>query len=231
MTGSEAIVSSRQAAESTLILPLDAEHTGIRTVGCFAFLVFVPVSYILFSLLVTDIPVLAGVISVPVGVGISYLIEQMLRKRWPSGRTLHASPTSLTMLRNAQVQAAVDPAQTANLLTWHFTVPRNGRVKKGWKVIALAVEQDENIIPLYTFASPADFENMPFSERFIKLERKKESDDKVARSASSMRIAGQQRRLYEAEQHRGMTGGELTFEQFKQFLQYLHENYPEWLNS
>lgn len=231
MTLSAATTSSDQSAQTDLALPLDAEHSGIRTVGCLAFLVFVPVTFVLVSLIITNTPVLAGFISMPVGVGISYLIEQILRKRWPSGRVLHASPTSLEIRKHAQTQVAIDPTQTANLLTWHFTVPRNGRVKKGWKVIALAVEQDENIIPLYTFASPTDFEAMPFSDRFTKLERKKESDENVTKSASSMRMAGQQRRLYEAEQNRGMNGGELTLEQFKQVLQYLHENYPEWVNS
>jgi hypothetical protein len=232
MTFNEAaLTTDPQTNESVMQIPLDAEHSGIRTAGCLSFLVLVPITFVIFNMLIPTIPVLAGILSLPMGVGASYLIEQTLRKRWPSGRVFVASATDLTIRKHAENQVTIDPTQTVNVLSWHFSVPRNGRVKKGWQVIGLAFEQDDEILPLYTFASPENFEKMPFSARFMKLERKKDKDDQVTKSASSMRMAGQQRRLYEAEQHRGMNGGEMTFEQFTDLLQYLHKQYPEWMDS
>jgi hypothetical protein len=44
-----------------------------------------------------------------------------------------------------------------------------------------------------------------------------------------MRVAGEQRRIQEAENFRGYEGGELTFDDFIGYIDYLQHNQTSWL--
>ena len=75
-----------------------------------------------------------------------------------------------------------------------------------------------------------EFEKLPLAKHFSKLERGKDSE-KAMHSASGMRRAGEQRRVYEAEVMRQMDGGDMDSAEFVAFLDFLQANYPRWMIS
>ena len=117
------------------------------------------------------------------------------------------------------------------MLTWNFQVKRSSRIKKGWYVLSVSLEQEGEFIPVYTFASPEDFETFSMADRFTTLIKRDRNKDKEKPAGGSMRRAGEQRRLHEAEYDRGMNGAEVTLEQFIEYLDHLQLNYPSWMIS
>jgi hypothetical protein len=211
---------------------VDAEHTGIRAVGCLT-LVGIGVSLFLLIGTLTMLPDMVIIFaSIFIAAVAAYALEKYLKHRWPSGRVLEANGTQIALRNKNEVERSIDPQQQVNVLTWNFQVKRAARVKKGWHVVGLALEQEGEYIPVYTFASPDDFEKLPLSDQFTRLEKpdKKDKKDKT-KSVATMRQAGEQRRLHEAEYDRGMFGAELTLAQFTEYLEFLQKNYPKWMIS
>ena len=120
------------------------------------------------------------------------------------------------------------PGQSVNLLQWHFEAKRHPRVPKGWYVVANALEQDGEFIVSYSIASPTDFEALPLSrlsQRFERKRRKKGKGD----DAPDLRAAGSQRRIAQAEFHRGELGAEMSLEDYHAYLDYLADTYTTWM--
>ena len=211
-------------------IPVDREHGGIRAVGCAALLIGAVVIYALLETTLLNVPVLSLLLALAGSAGISYVLERYLRGRWPSGRELVVSDDRVALLNKGDTERQVNPQQHVNALAWYFEITKTARVKKGWYVVGFALEQDDAYIPAYTFMSPEDFDATDFSHYFTELEaddkRKKKSERKTA---SGMRRAGLQRRLYEAELERGLIGAEMTREQFVQYLAYLEKRFSGWM--
>ena len=72
---------------------------------------------------------------------------------------------------------------------------------------------------------------MPLSEHFTLLEKLPKDDKEKVKAVSSMRHAGEQRRLHEAEVDRSMFGAEVTLPQFIEYLEFLQKTYPQWMLS
>lgn len=217
-------------ATTTLTLAVDSEHSGIRLAGCGSLIA----AFFLTLLIVSQIPgmpfFIGVVVSAVVAVSVSYVAEKVLKERWPSGRVLHASPSAIAIHKQSAVERTVDPQQQVNVLAWHFKVERGSRVKKGWLVLGLSLEQEGEYVPVYAFASPHDFEKLPLAGHFQKLEKpNKNRDDK--NTLRNMRQAGEQRRLHEAEIDRSYNGAEITFAQFVDYLEFLQKTYPRWMLS
>jgi hypothetical protein len=218
----------RKSGEITF--PVDAEHAGIRVTGCTSFIAIFIASFLLMTMLIQNIVVLAGIIGVVIAGGSATLIERTLRGRWASGRELHADTDAIRITDKGETERKIDPSLQVNMLAWHFTTKRASRVKKGWHVIGLALEQDGEFVPAYTFAAPDTFDAWEYADLFTKLAKdKKRNDDN--KSVMNMRHAGEQRRLREAEQDRGIFGAEMTFEQFNRYIQFLQTHYPDWMSK
>jgi hypothetical protein len=218
---------------NVLMFPVDAEHAGIRSVGCLA---MVALGFGLFFLggTFTNLPAMVIIIaSIISASAFSYGLEKYLKARWPSGRVLEVHDTAIAIRNKRAIERSIDPQQQINVLTWNFKVKRSSRVKKGWHVVGFSLEQEGDYIPVYTFASPADFEKLPLSKHFTRLEKADAGKDKKekAKSVVTMRQAGEQRRLHEAEYDRGLFGAELTLAQFTEYLEFLQKNYPKWMIS
>ncbi len=110
---------------------------------------------------------------------------------------------------------------------WQFEITKRARIPKGWHMIACALEQDGVYLPAYTFVSPEDFESMERTGRFTKLLSKKEL--KSQGMGQDMRLAGEQRRLHKAEAQRWMYGAEMTQADFSAYLDYLQNQFPQWM--
>ena len=224
-----AIDSSPQQSikQDTVVFDVDAEHIGIRAVGCSSFLVFGFIAFIFLSILF-DTSFLPALLAIVISAVSANILERALKGRWKSGRKLTLDNESIILKKKGSVEHSFDVTKPINPLGWHFVVKRTSRVKKGWHVVALALEQNDERIPVYTFASPTDFEAMEHHKMFIQLQ-KEDKDDK--KKQGSIKRAGAQRRLFDAELERGVFGAEMTLDQFKTYLQVLHDKYPDWVTS
>ena len=168
------------------------------------------------------------IISIVAGFGLAALsaqrLEGPLKQRWPSGRSVSVTDRSIRLLRREELQESLDTAQEVNVLTWRFRINRRARVPKGWNMVALALEQDDRHIPVYTFMPQDDLEALRNPGRFVALQgrrQRKESGD--------LRLAGEQKRLHSAEQLRWLQGGEMSREDFVACLRHLQERFPAWM--
>lgn len=225
MTTLQETSSAEAPFTDQFILPVDAEHAGLRMTGCLSFMVAVVAIFSVVTAILPNAIILNLLIALGGGAALAYVLEQILRRQWPSGRRLVADSEMIALYNKDRIEAKIDPQAYTNVLAWHFEVKRNSRVRKGWYVIGFALEQDGEYIPLYTFAPPETFDNMRLASYFRRLtDPKKQKED-----SQSIRLAGEQRRLYEAEHIRGLDGAEVTFEQFETYLDYLQNTFPKWM--
>jgi hypothetical protein len=224
MTVSSALTTPTpsHSTELPLTIAVDAEHSGIRMVGCgVLFISFVAILLII-NVLSPNALLLAGFIALIGSALITSLVDRALKGRWASGRVISISPEEIAIQHKGTTEMTLNPQKQLNPLLWYFVVKRNGRVKKGWHVIGFALEQDETYIPVYSFCAPDDFEKLPLHKQFTKLEKETSQDE-------NMKLAGIQRRLHIAESQRGMYGAEMPFEQFIHYIQTLEHNFPTWM--
>lgn len=210
-----------------LEMPVDAEHGGIRLAGCAAFLGTSIVATLIFNIIISGFLVIAIMLGIVAAAGVTYLLDRTLKGNWPSGRKLIVHAEQILLSKDTKVERSVDPTKQVNPLLWRFEVKRSSRVKKGWYVVAMSLEQDGEHLPIYTFCSPEDFEKLPASGQYSALTR----PDRDAKRSSErdMRLAGQQRRLHEAEMDRGMSGAELSLEQYIECFDTLQAKFPKWM--
>ncbi|MCE2489275.1 MAG: hypothetical protein J4G17_04790 [Anaerolineae bacterium] len=205
---------------------LDPEHGWLRVA---MLLIFVGVWLLVFllgqMLLTIDGSI---VISIVAGFAMAAFsaqrLEGPLKQRWPSGRSVSVTDKNIRLLQREQEQESLDTSQEVNVLTWRFRISRRSRVPKGWFMVALALEQDERYIALYTFMSSDDFETLRNHGSFTALQgrrQRKESGD--------LRLAGEQKRLHSAEQLRWLQGGEMSREDFSACLRHLRQRFPAWM--
>lgn len=211
-----------------LQLPVDSEHSKLRLgfVGLFV-AVFVIVFLIVNAIIVSEgFNLLAGIVAFAMAALVIRLSDPILRRKWPSGRRLQLDANGARMMFNDQIQADIRADSTANVHYWRFKIPRRGRMPRGWYVIACALQQDDVYLPVYTFASPAQTEQISKLKLFTELHSEKGKPS--AAKAESLRLAGEQRRLRLAEEHRWHDGGELTAADFETFIKRLNELYLRW---
>lgn len=220
--------TSYTSSSSPLTFPVDPEHSGIRVVGCFTFFLFSGAAFLLYSKLLPDAALVNLLLALLSGAFIAYVADAAMKRSWPSGRRLVIDGNAIQVMQHNKIEMRVDAERQVNIMPWRFTVRRNGRARKGWYVIALGLEQDEMLLPVYTFAPPERFEALPLADHFTALQR----DDKkevATGSARELKAAGQQRRLHEAEKARSVIGAEVTVEQFESYVRALQEKFPHWM--
>lgn len=209
---------------------LDPIHEGIKFAEMGGFLGGGLLGYIGATVALGN-PLIAAVAGLGAAVGSSMGLGRYLKSHWPSGRELVADSEHIAITRHGKNQYLINATLQVNVLTWYFEVKKDHpRARKGWYLLALALEQDDSIVILYCALPPKEFENIKLAKAFTKLERSKEKD-KAADSISGMRRAGEQRRLYEAEVIRQMDGGDMESSDFLAFLDFLQANYPHWMIS
>lgn len=224
-------IENTPESDTTLTIPVDAEHGGIRAAGCGLTLVSTIVSFIVLSLLLPEAIILILLASLFIGAGSSYASDKFLKDRWPSGRELHATDETISLTKHGKIESVINTEKHTQFLSWRFKIKRSGRVKKGWYVVALALEQDPAVIPVYTFMSPDNFEEMNLPGDYTPLEKPDKPDRKARKGGYDMRLSGKQRRLHEAEQLRYLTGAEVTPQQFKLFADHIQKHHPSWISG
>lgn len=221
---------SQNDTRQVFSMPVDLEHGGIRFAGCATIFLSFGASLTLYSLILPEGALLIVILAVITSMGLTYLMDKYLKGRWLSGRTLKADSAFIRLMKRNKTEIEINADKHASILRWSFKAKRNGRIKKGWHVVACAVEQDGIVLPIYTFMSPDNFENLADSSQFIALERPKKND-KNADSGRKMRLAGKQRRLHDAEQVRYMLGAEVPNDTFNAYLDHLQKHHSSWLTD
>jgi hypothetical protein len=209
---------------------VDPEPTSLRLalviillagmlLGCF--LTSVVFDVVLYSILT----LLGGII---VGAVVLQTAEKTLKSYWKSNHFVHVNYDAIYAITGDTKRQEIDPTQQVNVYMWRFIIHRRSRVPKGWFVVAIALEQDDVYLPVFTFASPKVFANIPFSMQFTKLLSKKERDGHYG-GKDSLRVAGEQRRLLTAESARDLHGVEMENDDFVRYLQLLQSNFSKWM--
>ena len=218
----------RKTAMPGLEIPVDTEHSGVRILSCLTFIIGLIASFALVSAIIPSGGLISIGIAVALAVALTYLADHLGKVYWPSNRAIQFLDDMILLVKGEQVQGEIDASQDVNLLQWHFEAKRHPRVPKGWYVVANALEQDGEFIVSYSIASPSDFESLPLSrlsQRFQRKKRKKGQDEEPR----SLREAGSQRRIGQAEFHRGELGAELSLEDYRAYLDYLADTYTSWM--
>ncbi len=214
-----------------LQVPVDNEHGALRLVILFVFLVAGILGFMLGIRLFpgTEVNFLAIVTALLVGGGISAIIERYLKRIWPSGRSLEFTNTHIRLNKRNKPEVELDPEKQINVLLWRFTVKRRGRVPKGWHVFSIALEQDEQYIPIYAIVSPKRYETLSNIEQFTRLIGDQEL--KSSGAERDLRLAGQQRRLRIAEAQRWVYGAEISVDELFHIIAHLRDQFPKWMPS
>ena len=209
-----------------LVFQVDREHSGVRLLGCFTFLIAVVASYLLVSSFFSNGGLLAVGAALAIAVALTYLADYLAKLYWPSNRVIQFADDMIHLMKGGQPQGAIDGGATVNLLMWHFEAKRHPRVPKGWYVVANALEQDGEMIVSYSIASPDDFAALPLSRLSVKYQKKKK---RKKGATQNLREAGVQRRIAQAEFHRGELGAELSLDDYHAYLDYLADTYTTWM--
>jgi hypothetical protein len=204
---------------------VDAEHGRLRLVVLLLFIVTWVISFAILSVIIesTGLNLLAVLISFVIAYGISTLIERRLKARWPSGRSVLVAAEGVKLVRHGQIEQEMRADQAINPIYWRFAVRKRSRVPKGWLMCACALEHEEKHLTVYTFMSPKDFEAYSRASWFTHLAPKKEAAGKT-----DLRLAGEQRRLREAENYRWLNGAEMSKEEFERYIEQISTQFPEW---
>ena len=196
-------------------LPVDAEHLGVRIivpVVSIAALVGVLVGgpALLEALGGGGLSLLTLPLAIAAAVGAAYASDRLLKRYWPSGRELLLGDRHLVLRERSGSERVIDLEARLNLLAWRFTVPRRGRVPKGYLCLSVQLLQDERQITAYTFYDPAKTAVIQDFFLFTPLASRRMSQDERL----SLRAAGEQRRLLQAEDERWRDGAELFTDDF-----------------
>ena len=173
------------------------------------------------------ISLLAVIIGFVAAYGISALVERFLKTRWPSGRVVEIDNGGVKLRKKGVLQQEMLSEDPVDTRLWSFTINKRARVPKGWSMLACALEYETQFLTVYTFMSPAQIEAFPQVEQFKKLiaPRKGKSEADVR---EDLRVAGEQRRLRDAENHRWMFGAEMLSDDFITYISRIKTQFPEW---
>jgi hypothetical protein len=207
-----------------LTIPVDPEHGGVRVVVFFVFIgIWLMVFSVANTLIVSEgFNLIALVIGFLIAALITNLLERYLKTVWGSGRNIHIDSDGVRMEKRGTLQAQHLDEDPVSAMFWRFEVNKRTRIPKGWSMLGCALEHEGRYLTVYTFVSPEQLDAFERGMWFKKLIGKKELRE-------GMHLAGEQRRLIEAERHRWMEGAEMTFDNFKSYLARLETQFPEWM--
>jgi hypothetical protein len=218
------------AVEGQLVIPVDNEHGAIRLTVIFVFIAVWVISVIVVSALISAdglglLPILLGF---PIAYGVTALLERFLKQHWPSGRVVQLDSDGVRLIRRGQLQEQILSEDPATATLWTFKISKRARVPKGWSMLACAIQFENASLTIYTFMSPRQVEAFSMASHFKKLiaQRKGKSKDDMR---EDLRLAGEQRRLRDAENYRWMFGAEMTPPDFITYLNRLNTEFSEWM--
>ncbi|MEP7291206.1 MAG: hypothetical protein ABI835_05455 [Chloroflexota bacterium] len=218
-----------QALGSALVIPVDKEHSAMRLTIVLIFIAIWIISFIVASIVIPNegLSLLAVLLGFGVAYALTALLERFLKTRWPSGRVVEIEREGVKLLKKGALQQEMRSEDPVDARLWSFKISKRARVPKGWSMLACALEYENQFLTIYTFMSPSQLETFELAEQFKKLasQRKGKSD---ADAREDLRVAGEQRRLRDAENHRWMFGAEMIPADFIAYISRIKTQFPEW---
>lgn len=180
---------------------------------------------------------IACVAAVPIGLLLTYAMEQLLKRTWRSGRKVALKADSLTLFTNDLEPITLSGENSINLILWYFSLseyPRGGRerrISSSWFCLAASLQQDENQLIFHCFASPSQKDSWVTEFPFHAIDPTDVYDSSLlTRLTIPSRpeipadvIAGQDGRYWLAERERWQHGIELTSNDFGQLLAHIQD--------
>ncbi|MDZ4766804.1 MAG: hypothetical protein SGI73_19875 [Chloroflexota bacterium] len=214
---------------------LDAEHGALRLTVLMSFIVACIGFYLILGALIASdgLNIIAILGALFGGYGVSFVLERTLKGRWHSGRVVEVSNHgTIRQTNNGAVEHEFYPADDTTLLLWRFEISKRARVPKGWSMMAVALERGGEYLPLYTFMSPDQVSAFDPQGQFRRLRGKKEtSTPTVNPLRDDLRLAGEDRRLNDAETARWMSGAEMTREDFAAYVASVRVQYVNGVSA
>lgn len=145
------------------ILHADQEHAGLRTavfVSLFVFLVasFLGIQALLTALGAVDYAFIASCGgALPVALGIVWGIEKLLKRYWPSGRSVTLTHNGIQLQTEEAAQWEITRAHEPTALFWYFDLRgwqrggRERRVPRTWLCLAVELKSGKKEAVVYTF--------------------------------------------------------------------------------
>lgn len=226
------------------ILHADQEHYALRLLVPVLLLIGFCLSFVAVQALLDALfpgfdarVFLACVAAVPIGLLLTYGVEQILKRTWRSGRKVALQADSLTLFRDEGEPISISKDKSLNLILWYFSLadyPRGGRerrVSASWFCLATSLRQDDTQVIFHTFAPPAEKEKWVTNYRFHEIDPTDVYDTSLlTRVTIPTRpdipadiIAGQDGRYWLAERERWQHGVELTPPDFGRLLAHLED--------
>ena len=209
---------------------VDPNHSGIRLVvllaiglGITAGLLGVPALLRRMGL-PAGLPLLIGIVAAAVlAAGFSWITEHILRRVWPSGRTLEVGEDRVILHERRGSDISIDWGDGLGVLSWRFRITtRRAWVPRGWYCLAFCLKRESDSITVYTFASPKAAEEVTGWHSFVELIPRKQAPD-VGKEV----FAGQEH-LRAAEEQRWWAGAEMRLEDFEALACRVKANVPDW---
>jgi hypothetical protein len=233
---------------SPTILYGDQEHDRLRMVVVFIIILGVYIGYQImrgvFELLgdTNDyIYVLSCAGGLPIGLGISWVIEQGLKRVWHSGNCVKLDANGLQLQTRDGEDQMIEWEHHMAVTNWYFQLSgyvrggRERRVPAKWFCLASQIRQEDERVIVYTYLPPRkaiswiteESSDIAFHEikpRDIHTSRLRDRFVAPTRPDIPKQVlAGKDGVYWLAERRRWIEGVELTSEDFATFMQYLME--------
>ena len=232
-------------SQNETIFHADAEHQKLRLVVMAALIILLLLSYFgvqsLLQTFLNESPLmLVCGLTLPIALGLGWVLEQLLKRYWHSGRYIKIEPDGFRAVN--QVSTDMHLRWSANLSTmkWAFKLgeyPRGGRERRlpsSNYCLALQVQQGGNQVVVHTYLPPwraqAIIENE--TANFVQLDPKDVYETSIRSriyatptrpDIPSKVLAGGNGRYWLAEKRRWQEGFELMPNDFEAFLKIVEE--------
>ncbi|MBK8901463.1 MAG: hypothetical protein IPM53_09795 [Anaerolineaceae bacterium] len=145
------------------ILHADQEHAGLRTavfVALFVFLVaaFFGIQALLAALGAVDYAFVASCgLALPVALGVVWVLEKLLKRYWPSGRSVTLIRDGIQLQTETDTRWEITRAHEPVPLFWYFNMlgwqrgGRERRVPRSWLCLAAQLKSGKKEAVVYTF--------------------------------------------------------------------------------
>lgn len=226
------------------VLHADQEHAGLRTavfVLLFVFLAmaFLGIQAVLRAVGAVDYAFIASCGgALPVALGTVWVIEKLLKRYWPSGRSVTLIRDGIQMHTEAAAQWEMTQAHEPTALFWYFNLRgwqrggRERRVPRTWLCLAVELKSGKKEAVVYTFLpqnkvrSWLDREDGP---RFHEIFPRDVYDNSLrSRLGGPARpeipaavLTGKDGKYWLAERRRWTEGFELPPQAFAQFMDHI----------
>lgn len=233
-------------SSSPTILHADQEHDRLRTVVVFIIVLGVYIGYQImrgiFGLVGNTadyIYVLSCAGGLPIGLGLSWVAEQGLKRIWPSGNSIKLDEIGLELQTRDGQSQTIEWHHHIVVTNWYFQLAgylrggRERRVPNKWLCLASQLRQEEERVIIYTYLSPKkaaawlteDKSDIAFHEIKANDIYSNTLRDRFLAPARptipKQVLAGKDGSYWLAERRRWQEGMELTPQDFATFMSYL----------